>query len=126
MVKGKLRILNDGMVLFWCKGCNSYHGVYIDKNKPVYWDFNGDYEKPTFSPSVLVTNPQGLRCHSFVKDGKIQYLSDCSHELAGQTINLISEEDTDSLCYGCNYFNGDEEKCNPPTICVEGNLNDYH
>ena len=27
-------------------------------------------------------------CHSFVKDGQIQFLSDCSHELAGQTVPL--------------------------------------
>lgn len=28
------------------------------------------------------------RCHSFVTDGRIQYLSDCTHELAGQTVDL--------------------------------------
>ncbi len=28
------------------------------------------------------------RCHSFVTDGKIQFLSDCSHALAGQTVDL--------------------------------------
>lgn len=28
------------------------------------------------------------RCHSFITDGKIQYLSDCFHELAGQTVDL--------------------------------------
>lgn len=27
-------------------------------------------------------------CHSFVTDGKIQFLSDCTHELAGQTVEL--------------------------------------
>jgi len=27
-------------------------------------------------------------CHSFVTDGNIQYLGDCTHELAGQTIEL--------------------------------------
>jgi hypothetical protein len=81
------------MLLFWCAGCKRYHGIYIDKNKPVYWEFNGDYDKPTLNPSILVTNPQGLRCHSFITDGKIQYLSDCFHELAGQIIDLEDDED---------------------------------
>jgi hypothetical protein len=50
-------------------------------------------EKPTFSPSMLVNanTPKHLkltRCHSFVRDGKIQFLSDCDHNLKGQTIDL--------------------------------------
>jgi hypothetical protein len=28
-------------------------------------------------------------CHSFVTDGKIQYLSDCTHAMAGQTVDLL-------------------------------------
>jgi hypothetical protein len=49
--------------------------------------FNGDFDKPTLTPSLLY---QGfaLRCHSYVTDGRIQYLSDCSHALVGQTIDL--------------------------------------
>jgi len=27
-------------------------------------------------------------CHSFITDGKIQFLSDCTHHLAGQTVDL--------------------------------------
>lgn len=30
----------------------------------------------------------GKVCHSFVTDGRIQYLGDCTHALAGQTIDL--------------------------------------
>lgn len=88
MKKGKLRIASDGMLLFWCPGCKQYHGVYADLSKPMHWNFNNDYNKPTFSPSILVTNPQGLICHSFITAGKIQYLNDCAHELAGQTISM--------------------------------------
>ena len=59
--------------------------------------------RPTFNPSILVTreepsdNPaffddrakdQHRVCHSFVRDGLIQYLADCTHELAGQTVPL--------------------------------------
>jgi hypothetical protein len=32
-------------------------------------------------------------CHSFVKNGYIQYLSDCTHEFAGLTIELQKVDD---------------------------------
>lgn len=53
--------------------------------------FNGNYEIPTLSPSILSQWPDGTMthiCHHFVKDGQIQYLSDCTHALAGQTMDL--------------------------------------
>lgn len=57
------------------------------------WSFNGDVNNPTFSPSLLVFKdlPE-QRCHSFVTDGKIQFLSDCFHDLAGQTVELPEYE----------------------------------
>jgi hypothetical protein len=30
----------------------------------------------------------GKACHSFITDGRIQYLGDCTHDLKGQTIDL--------------------------------------
>jgi hypothetical protein len=53
------------------------------------WTWNGSLDKPTFTPSLLCNqdSPES-RCHSFVTDGKIQFLSDCHHELAGQTVEL--------------------------------------
>jgi hypothetical protein len=74
--------------MIMCPGCGCGH--LFDKR----WTFNGDYEKPTFSPSMLcnanmpIDPPRTHRCHSFVTDGKIQFLSDCTHELAGQTVEL--------------------------------------
>lgn len=79
--------------------------------------FNGDYNRPTSTPSILVrydqrvppaTTPELARkildgeivqskrefvCHSFVTDGRIQFLGDCTHELAGQTVGLEPDED---------------------------------
>ncbi len=86
-----------GGVMIYCPGCKTYH-VFDDR-----WKFNGDYEKPTFSPSMLIkTNPKdhphhcskapSRVCHSFVRNGKIEFLSDCSHEYAGQTIDLPEVE----------------------------------
>ncbi len=51
-------------------------------------------DKPTFTPSLLVNGGEHrrqdhpLRCHSFVTDGMIQFLSDCEHKLAGQTVEI--------------------------------------
>ncbi len=65
------------------------------------WSFNGDLERPTFQPSLLVSGylnerqPNGV-CHSFITDGRIQYLSDCTHEFAGKTIELPEFGDYDS------------------------------
>jgi hypothetical protein len=65
------------------------------------WTFNGDLERPTFSPSLLVTgylnkkHPNGI-CHSYITNGQIQYLGDSTHELAGKTIELPEYADYDS------------------------------
>ena len=80
-----------GVVLFTCPGCGYCHGVWTNKNNPndmtgAHWRWNGDRHKPTFEPSILATGEH--RCHSYVREGRIQFLSDCSHALAGQTVDL--------------------------------------
>lgn len=60
--------------------------------KPV-WGFNGDLDRPTLTPSILSRfdwgpNRETRICHSFVRDGRIEFLSDCTHALAGQTVDL--------------------------------------
>lgn len=64
--------------------------IAISGQHPV-WSWNGDKRSPTFSPSILTRMPwagKQVVNHVFVRDGKIQYLSDCSHEYAGKTIDL--------------------------------------
>ena len=83
---------DDGVVerlMFFCPGCNMVHGVTIIGDYK--WGFNEDYEKPTFSPSILVTyNWAGVPkiCHSFVENGNIRFLSDCTHDLANQVVAI--------------------------------------
>lgn len=102
----------DNKYLFFCPACKCCH--YFNST----WTWNSDWEKPTVSPSILVKsvdNPpedpatgdfakdadgkyllengrlKGAKdrvCHSYIKDGKIEFLSDCTHDLAGKTINL--------------------------------------
>lgn len=84
--------IHEGYYYFYCPGCKMDHYVNTNPKIGATWTFNGDFEKPTFSPSLLVTYPNGRlknrRCHSFIKNGMIQFLSDCSHELAGKTVEL--------------------------------------
>lgn len=73
--------------MFWCPGCDSPHALTVEG--PHAWGFNGDEQRPTFTPSVLVTGGgDKRRCHSFVRDGQIQFLGDCTHALANQTVPL--------------------------------------
>ncbi|WP_262504356.1 DUF6527 family protein [Sphingobium sp. KCTC 72723] len=85
---------------FHCPGCDSHHVCSVTGPSP--WQWNGSLDRPTLSPSVLITyngadagqdrgdgkNAPPAVCHSFVVDGRIQFLSDCTHDLAGQTVEL--------------------------------------
>lgn len=87
-------------LLFDCPGCGNSHAPYIRPHKApngASWEFNGDLDRPTFTPSILtkVTNPYSgktMICHSFVTDGRIRYLSDCTHKLAGQEVELPEQK----------------------------------
>jgi hypothetical protein len=95
--------------LFFCPGCKCCHGVWTTKanSRKALWEFNGNLEKPTFSPSLLIRftkdptpeeqirilsgepfQPKQLVCHLFVRDGMLEFLTDCTHELAGKTVPM--------------------------------------
>lgn len=87
------------LLAFWCPGCNRRHAVCVERGSSVgpIWGWNGDAERPTFTPSVLIsyTGPDAgscgappATCHTFITDGRIQFLGDCTHSLAGQTVEL--------------------------------------
>jgi len=59
------------------------------------WQFNGNKKAPTFSPSLLTNGGAGgrERSHCFVRDGMVQFLGDCSHALAGKTVELPAVKD---------------------------------
>lgn len=107
--------LVDGHVSFKCPGCHLHHTLPV-QDAPNAWGFNGNLERPTLSPSILARGgccydplwhqqerrgepcdkgqpgEDGISmchlCHSFVIDGRIQFLPDCTHGLAGQTVDL--------------------------------------
>ena len=112
--RGVLRTGEGGRLLFYCPGCNEMHQVQTGDGPGPRWGFNGDYDRPTFTPSILIRvghyvpghengpcwctyakehpeDDHGFKCsvcHSFVRDGQIQFLDDCTHALAGQTVPL--------------------------------------
>lgn len=116
--RGVLRTMGDGLVGFWCPGCQGIHAINIDTtDRPEYpaWDFNGDYDKPTFSPSIKISRtthvppvtaenfdewkrapwPQkavAVICHSHVANGAIEFCPDTTHALAGKTVPLEVKE----------------------------------
>ncbi len=82
-----------------------------------HWGWNGFLDFPTFTPSILTKTGHYIDgndkecwcnikerlgvdsggfncylCHSFVTDGRIQFLSDSSHALSGQTVDLSEIE----------------------------------
>ena len=98
-------IHHGALVSIYCPACKAEHSPRVEE--PHAWQFNGDLERPTFKPSLLVTyrHPKGYsnenpapmgydgeyveeRCHSYITDGRIQFLGDCTHALAGQTVDL--------------------------------------
>lgn len=113
LIGKKLRSLQGNRVAFMCPGCNDLHQVTIlppvgprggetPTRYPV-WGYNGNPDAPTFTPSISVTwsepsdvegefddvsKDRKMVCHSFVTDGRIQFLCDCTHALAGQTVDL--------------------------------------
>jgi hypothetical protein len=73
--------------LFICPGCSGgAHLMRVQGPEP-RWAWNGSIDAPTFSPSLLCRAGDHV-CHSFIRDGKIEYLGDCTHELKGQTVEI--------------------------------------
>lgn len=105
----------SGRVGFHCPGCQQSHFIpVVPQNNPGNaWGYNGNPAAPTFTPSILVRSGHYVPghdggdcwcktkdidgedwgfgcgvCHSYVTDGHIQFLGDCTHELAGQTVPI--------------------------------------
>lgn len=78
---------------FLCPACQLRHFIVTrraDGNGDT-WAFNDDLNNPTVQPSIRVTWPKGdktVLCHSFVTNGVIHFLSDCTHNFAGKSLHL--------------------------------------
>lgn len=93
----------DNRFLFWCPACETGHQITTPP-----WTFDGNLESPTVEASILVGGVQWAEgepfhdkhhakvaageptvCHSFLRAGRWEFLSDCTHDLAGQTVDVV-------------------------------------
>jgi len=116
MIAARVRKVMQGDFLgglsFICPGCGDTHYVPVGSGGGPRWGWNDRLDLPTFTPSVLVRSGHFVPghddgtcwcnwpdkaefpdlkcyvCHSFVTDGRIEFLNDCTHGLAGQTVDL--------------------------------------
>lgn len=89
-----------GHLAHWCPACRQLHDFAVDRpfRNGARWSFDGNADAPSFSPSMNIRigpYPQAWKkagqidvCHYFLRAGRIEYLGDCTHELAGQTVDL--------------------------------------
>lgn len=110
-MKARMFDKDHATVKIYCPGCKTGHYMNIEpRNGRPAWGFNQDYANPTFTPSLLVRTgmyaaPEWFAaleegedkefhrkhstiCHSFITNGQMQFLTDSTHALAGQTVAL--------------------------------------
>jgi hypothetical protein len=107
--KGREGTLHEFM--YQCPACGHMHGVHsatwpvpkflqepksaiLQQLKKEFlennWKFDGNYEKPTITPSIHIKNlkdPTKI-CHGTITDGNIYFHTDSSHHLAGKKVEL--------------------------------------
>lgn len=106
----RVKVGANGSFAFFCPGCKEIHVIYISgdvSNHPV-WKWNGNLEVPTIEPSIAVhgqlygpdklpfseyTGPYPCEtnasvCHSFIENGRIKFLDDCTHALANTEVDI--------------------------------------
>lgn len=128
-----LRKQTGGRVAWWCPGCDEAHAITVEGAGA--WGWDGNTDAPTFTPSVKVDGfvltlagrallskdqADGTRrgegftydrvatvCHSFVKAGRMEFLGDCTHSMAGQTVEIPA--------WPSHYDDGDSTAAEHPT-----------
>lgn len=71
----------------WCPGCDEVHSIKVE-GAGSNWKFDGNYDAPTFDPSVRVSDSKGTTCHYFIRAGRIEFCGDSPHALSGKTVDL--------------------------------------
>lgn len=89
---------------FRCPGCDrgggGFHLLPIGGDVPdgrARWEWDGNLDAPTLHPSILTrgagVNGEAGVCHSFLRGGVFEFLSDCTHQFAGQRVPMPPLED---------------------------------
>lgn len=100
----KVNLHESGFSLsYYCPGCKRPHSINHQPGHGPVWGWNNSMTAPTFTPSVKVSgmepsdDPEKFCdpkhdvpyvCHVFVTDGMIDFLGDCTHQLAGQKVPM--------------------------------------
>lgn len=97
-MKTSLRSIKDGEIsyqalAFICPGCaektSGLHMLPVNSTvKTPSWDWNGNLDKPTLSPSILTRYNEDV-CHSFLRDGFFEFLGDSTHSLSGKSAEML-------------------------------------
>ncbi|MBP0484689.1 DUF6527 family protein [Sagittula salina] len=88
------RVIHRGSMLQVVCPCGHEHHLNLDPGKHPCWSWNEDLHRPTVTPSInaAILAADGVtvrrRCHSYIMGGRVQFLADCTHALAGQTLDL--------------------------------------
>ncbi len=73
---------------FFCPGCEITHHFTIKdagQDPGHVWTFDGNFESPTFQPSLDYVG----HCHLRLVSGRLQFQGDSNHALAGQTVDMV-------------------------------------
>jgi hypothetical protein len=76
---------------FFCPGCQHAHVFYTAG--PVRWDFDGNFESPSFNPSLKNTcenhpDPKQRLCHLVLSRGVLHYDGGNAHDLKNTNVPL--------------------------------------
>lgn len=88
-------------LMYWCPGCegglkgSGLHilpvNVNVDIEGLATWTWDYSLTVPTLSPSILTrytSKGQSFLCHSYLRNGFLEFLPDSTHSLSGMNVQL--------------------------------------
>jgi hypothetical protein len=86
----------DKGIAHWCPGCKELHLIHLTEKNWIgaKWEWDGNLVQPSIKPSVhiIVRDPDGEIkdevCHYHLRNGQLEFVNDCTHELKGVTMPL--------------------------------------
>lgn len=112
---GKKDYIRQPSIAHWCEACDELHhfSCEVPQANGAIWTWDKNVENPTFNPSMHIrigyTEKPHEICHYFLHNGQIQYLADCTHSLAGQTVPLKDIPENVVMRWKANEMRGDDE-----------------
>jgi len=85
---------SHGRLVYACLCPLGEHVIPFERASAFYngplWSWNRDLEKPTLAPSIKSSGGRGGAhvCHHFLRNGRIEFCADSTHEHAGKTVEL--------------------------------------